>query len=75
MVVHSCFSHQSCIPRIDISNDVSSAPNEYRMQNLHPWEVDVSTTSIEPYKPFGFSSSRVRVLDFTYVKNALRASF
>jgi hypothetical protein len=45
------------------------------MQKLHPWEVDVSTTPIEAHKPFGFSSSGVRVLDFTYVKKALRASF
>jgi hypothetical protein len=51
-----------------------SAPNGDRMQKLHPWEVDVSTTPIGAHKPFGFSSSRVRVLDFTYVKKALRAS-
>jgi hypothetical protein len=37
-------------------------------------EVDVSTTSIRAHKPFGFSSSGVRVLDFPYVKKALRAS-
>jgi hypothetical protein len=44
------------------------------MQKLHPWEVDVSTTPIEAYKPFGFSSSGVRVLDFPYVKKAFGAS-
>jgi hypothetical protein len=65
---------KSCIPRIDLSNGVSSTPNEDRMQKLHPREVDVSTTSIGACKPFGFSSSRVRVLDFPYVKKALRAS-
>jgi hypothetical protein len=70
----SCFSPKSCSSRIDLSNELSSAPNEDRMQKLRPWEVDVSTTPIGAHKPFGFSSSRVRVLDFTYVKKALRAS-
>jgi hypothetical protein len=65
---------KSCIPRIDLSNGVSSTPNGDRMQKLRPREVDVSTTSIEAHKPFGFSSSGVRVLDFPYVKKALRAS-
>jgi hypothetical protein len=74
---HGCrsfFSPKSCIPRIYISNELSSAPNGDRMQKLRPWEVDVSTTPIGAHKPFGFSSSGVRVLDFTYVKKALRAS-
>jgi hypothetical protein len=44
------------------------------MQKLCPWEVDVSTTPIVAHKPFGFSSSGVRVLDFNYVKKALIAS-
>jgi hypothetical protein len=70
----SCFSPKSCISRIDISNELLSAPNKDRMQKLRPWEVDVSTTPIGAHKPFGFSSSGVRVLDFTYVKKALRAS-
>jgi hypothetical protein len=74
MEVPSCFSHKSCIPRIDLSNEVSSAPNKDRMQKLRPREVDVSTTPIGAHKPFGFSSSGVRVLDFPYVKKALRAS-
>jgi hypothetical protein len=39
-----------------------------------PSEVDVSTTPIEAHKPFGVSSSRVRVLDFIYVKKAFGAS-
>jgi hypothetical protein len=43
------------------------------MQKLCPWEVDVSTTPIGAHKPFGFSSSRVRVLDFTYVKKAFQS--
>jgi hypothetical protein len=64
----------SCSPRIDISNGVSSAPNKDRMQKLRPREVDVSTTPIGAHKPFGFSSSRVRVLDFAYVKKAFGAS-
>jgi hypothetical protein len=70
----SCFSPKSCISQIDLSNELSSAPNGDRMQKLRPWEVDVSTTPIGAHKPFGFSSSGVRVLDFTYVKKALRAS-
>jgi hypothetical protein len=65
---------KSCIPRIDLSNGVSFVPNEDRMQKLRPQEVDVSTTSIVAHKPFGFSSSEVRVLDFPYVKKALRTS-
>jgi hypothetical protein len=39
-----------------------------------PREVDVSTTPIGARKPFGFSYSGVRVLDFTYVKKAFGAS-
>ena len=65
---------KSCSSRIDLSNELLSAPNEDRMQKLRPWEVDVSTTPIGAHKLFGFSSSGVRVLDFTYVKKALRAS-
>jgi hypothetical protein len=34
-------------------------------------EVDISTTPIGAHKPFGFSSSEVRVLDFPYVKRPL----
>jgi hypothetical protein len=60
--------------RLDLSNGVSSAPNGDRMQKLRPREVDVSTTPIGARKPFGFSSSGVRVLDFTYVKKAFGAS-
>jgi hypothetical protein len=70
----SCFSPKSCISQIYLFNELSSAPNEDRMQKLRPWEVDVSTTPIGAHKPFGFSSFGVRVLDFTYVKKALRAS-
>jgi hypothetical protein len=69
-----CFSPKSCSSRIDLSNELSCAPNEDRMPKLRPWEVDVSITPIGARKPFGFSSSGVRVLDFTYVKKALRAS-
>jgi hypothetical protein len=74
MDVDQCFSPKSCSSRIDLSNELLSAPNRDRMQKLRPWEVDVSTTPIGAHKPFGFSSSGVRVLDFTYVKKALRAS-
>jgi hypothetical protein len=59
---------------LDLSNGVSSTPNRDRMQKLRPWEVDVSTTPIGARKPFGFSSSGVRVLDFPYVKKAFGAS-
>jgi len=60
--------------RLDLSNSVSSAPNEDRMKKLRPREVDVSTTPIGTRKPFGFSSFGVRVLDFTYVKKAFGTS-
>jgi hypothetical protein len=60
--------------QLDLSNGVSSAPNKDRMQKLRPWEVDISTTPIGARKPFGFSSSEVRVLDFPYVKKAFGAS-
>jgi hypothetical protein len=44
------------------------------MQKLFPWEVDVSTTPIGAHKPFGVSSSRVRVLDFISIEKSSRAS-
>jgi hypothetical protein len=65
---------ENCSSRLNLSNSVSRGPNGDRMQKLHPREVDVSTTPIEARKPFGFSSSGVRVLDFTYVKKAFGAS-
>jgi hypothetical protein len=40
------------------------------MQNLHPWEVDVSTNPIGEQKPFGVPSFGVRVL---YSKSAFGA--
>jgi hypothetical protein len=46
-----------CTPHIDLSNELSSAPNGDRMQKLRPREVDVSTTPIGAHKPFGVSSS------------------
>jgi hypothetical protein len=52
-----------CTSRLDLSNEYSSAPNGDRMQKLCPREVDVSTTPIGAHKPFGVSSSGVRVLD------------
>jgi hypothetical protein len=69
-----CFSPKIFSSRIVLSNELSCGPNEDRMPKLRPWEFDVSITSIGARKPFGFSSSRVRVLDFNYVKKALRAS-
>jgi hypothetical protein len=63
-----------CYSQLYLSNDVSSAPNEDRMKKLRPQEVDISTTPIGACKPFDFSSSGVRVLDFIYVKKAFGAS-
>jgi hypothetical protein len=71
---HDLSHTKVCIPQIDISNGVSSAPNEAHMQKLRLWEVDVSNTPIGAHKPFRFSSFGVRVLDFPYFKNSLRAS-
>ena len=70
----SCRSPKIFISRIYLSNELSSTPNEDRMQKLRHWEVDISTTPIGARKPFGFSSFGIRVLDFTYVKKTLRAS-
>jgi hypothetical protein len=69
----SCCSPKSCSSRIDLSNELLS-PKRRSYAKVTPLEVDVSTTPIGAHKPFGFSSSGVRVLDFTYVKKALRAS-
>jgi hypothetical protein len=52
-----------CTPRIYIFNSVLSAPNRYRMQKLHPREVDISTTPIGAHKPFGVSSLGVWISD------------
>jgi hypothetical protein len=52
-----------------------NAPKEDFMQKLFPREVDVSTTLVGAYKPFGLSCFEVMVLDFHYVKKAFRASF
>jgi hypothetical protein len=52
-----------CTSQLDLSNKLSSAPNEDRMQRLCPQEVDVSTTPVEAHKPFGVSFIGVRVLD------------
>ena len=41
-----CFSNKSFIPWIDLSNELSCAPNKDRMPKLRPWEVNVSTTPI-----------------------------
>jgi hypothetical protein len=63
-----------CSPQISLSNELSCAPNGDHMQNLCPWEVDVSTTPIRAHKPFGVSSSGVRVLGFLHVKKEFEAS-
>jgi hypothetical protein len=41
------------------------------MQKLRPRKVDVSTTPIGACKPYGFSSSEVRVLDLLMLKTPL----
>jgi hypothetical protein len=55
-------SHKSCIPRIDISNEVLSTSNEDHMQKLRPQEVDVLTYPNGAHMNFGASSPRVRFL-------------
>jgi hypothetical protein len=52
-----------CTPQLDLFNGVPSAPNIDHMKKLCPREVDVSTNHIGAHKPFGVSSSGVRVLD------------
>ena len=62
MDYRSCFSSKSCIPRIDISNEVWNTSNEDCMPKLRPWEVDVP---IYPNGAHSLSvlSPRVRSLD------------
>jgi hypothetical protein len=67
-------SDQVAWAEVNICKTISSAPNKDRMQRLCPREVDVSTNPIRARKPFGFSSSGVRVLDFPYFKKAFGAS-
>jgi hypothetical protein len=62
-----------CSYQLYLSNKLSCTPNKDCMQKLHPRKVDISTTPIGAHKPFGVSSSGVRVLDFIYVKNAFGA--
>jgi hypothetical protein len=52
-----------CTSQLDLLDDIPSAPNKDHMQKLLPQEVDVSATPIGAHKPFGVSSSGVRVLD------------
>jgi hypothetical protein len=49
--------------RLEIFDNVLSAPNEYRMKKLRPLEVGVSTNPIGDHKPFGVSYPGVGVLD------------
>jgi hypothetical protein len=50
----SCCSPKSCSSRIDLSNELLSAPNGDHMQKLRPWEVDVSTTPSGPTNLLAF---------------------
>jgi hypothetical protein len=52
-----------CTPRLDHFDEVPSTPKNDCMKKLCPREVDISTNHIGAHKPFGLSSSRVRVLD------------
>jgi hypothetical protein len=58
----SCFSPKSCIPRIDLSNEVWNVSNKDRMPKLRPREVDVPTYPNGAHS-LGVSSPRVRSLD------------
>jgi hypothetical protein len=57
------FSINRCIPRIDLSNNVSYVSNGDHMQKLRPREVDVLTYPNRAHMTFGASSPRVRFLD------------
>jgi hypothetical protein len=52
-----------CNPCLYLYDELLSIPNRDRMQNLRPREVDVSNMPIGAHKPFGNSSSGVKVLD------------
>jgi beta-glucosidase/6-phospho-beta-glucosidase/beta-galactosidase len=52
-----------CAYWIDLSDRLSSTPNEDCMKKLHPWKVDISTNHIKAHKHFRVSTSWVRVLD------------
>ena len=58
----SCFSPKSCIPWIDISNEVWNMSNGDRMPKLCPGEVDVPSYPNRA-RSLGVSSPRVRSLD------------
>jgi hypothetical protein len=57
------FCLERCRPQIDLSNELSCALNEDRMQKLRPREVDVLTYPNGAHMTFGASSPRVRFLD------------
>ena len=57
-----CCSPKSCIPGIDISNEVWNTPNRDRMPKLRPREVDVPTYPNRAHS-LGISSPRVGSLD------------
>ena len=56
------FVVESCIPHIDISNEVSYTSNGDRMPKLWPQEVDVPIYPNGAHR-LGNSSPRVRFLD------------
>jgi len=63
MLEASIRSFKMCTTWLDLSDEVLSAPKRDHMQKLHPRKFDMSTTPVGAHKPFGVSSSRVRVLD------------
>ena len=46
-------------PQHDLSNGLSSDPNEYRMKTLQPGEVDMPTYHFKVHKTIGTSSYRL----------------
>jgi hypothetical protein len=45
-----------------LSNELHFTPNGYCMQKFHSLEVDISTSHLKAFNPFGTSSPSVRVL-------------
>jgi hypothetical protein len=68
-----CFSHKNYIPRIDISNEVSSAPNADRMQKLPHGKLTYQLPPLWPTNLLDFHLSGLG-FGFSYGKKDLIAS-
>jgi len=73
------FVVRSCIPWIDISNDVSCASNGDSIPKLRPWEIDIPIypdgADILAFHLLGLGFWMFRVFSFMlYVKRAFGAS-